>query len=110
MLVEHGSGDDTVRVAELDLMYLTCQGDLIKTLIKDHGFESWSSVPSQDDGDHAGFANLLNQSAGKLCKALCGMEEPTWEEWIAGGARGSFLETMYNIPSRKAIAAYFSAK
>ena len=29
LLVGHGSGDDTVRVAELDLMYLTCQGGCI---------------------------------------------------------------------------------
>ena len=91
-------------------MYLACQGELIKTLMVDYDFEHWSTVPAQDDGEHVGFTKLLNESAGKLCKALCGLEEPTWEPWLAGGAKGSSTDTMYNEPSRKAMAADFSAK
>ena len=45
-----------------------------------------------------------------MCKALCGLPEPTWEQWVAGGEKGSSVETLYNEPSRKAIAADSSAK
>ena len=45
MILQGGSGDETTRVAELDLVYLSCQGDLIEKLIRDHDFEKWDSIP-----------------------------------------------------------------
>ena len=100
MILEGGSGDNSTRVAELDLLYLSCQGDLIEKLIKHHGFEEWESIPAQHDGDHPGFLQLLHEATGRMCVALCGLEEPSWEEWCAGGKTGSLLETMFDTPSR----------
>ena len=48
-ILEGGSGDESTRVAELDLLYLSCQGELIQKLMRQHDFEKWDSVPEQHD-------------------------------------------------------------
>ena len=88
MIMGQGSGDTSSRGAELDLMYLSRQGELIQKLIRDHDFENWSDVPTQEDGQETGFPKALEEAASKMCTALCGIEQPSWDQWLAGVRKG----------------------